>query len=109
MPPTPEAAVYVFTEVWPLAKLEDYICSFGPADANPDFLLALTEHPLLAGMDYVAILADIALPLLMAGHQRDVGQVLQELGLLDLPPPPPIQVFAGGRIAYDFTSVCLGR
>jgi hypothetical protein len=93
MPPTPEAAVYVFTEVWPLAKLEDYICSFGPADANPDFLLTLTEHPLLAGMDYVAILTDIALPLLMAGHQRDVGQVLQELGLLDLPPPPPIQVF----------------
>jgi hypothetical protein len=72
MSPTPQAALFVFQEVWTQAELEDYICGFSPADANPQFLQSLLEHPLLVGVDYISLLANIALPLLMAGHQRSL-------------------------------------
>ena len=52
-------------------------------------------------MDYMAILATLAplaLRLLLGGHQRDVGHVLKEIGLLpDLPTPPALQV-----MCHDF-------
>ncbi len=93
MPPTPQAAQFVFAEIWGLAQLELYICSFGPAGLTPAHLQDLAGHPVLAGLPYADFLGDMALRLLMAGHQRDAEQILQEMGILpSLAPLPPLEV-----------------
>ena len=85
--------MFVYQNLWSQTQLEDYICEFGPVGVSPDYLQGLPGHPLLEGMDYMAILATLALRLLLGGHQRDVGHVLKEIGLLpDLPTPPALQV-----------------
>jgi len=93
MPPTPQAAQFVFAELWSPAQLELYICSFGPAGLLPAHLQDLAGHPGLAGLPFADFLGDMALRLLMAGHQRNAEQILQEMGILpSLAPLPPLEV-----------------
>jgi hypothetical protein len=100
MPPTPQAAQFVFAELWSPAQLELYICGFGPAGLSPAHLQGLAGHPVLAGLPYADFLGDIALRLLMAGHQRNAEHILQEIGILpNLAPLPPLEV--------TFFSACL--
>jgi hypothetical protein len=112
MPPTPQAAQFVFVELWSPAQLELYICSFGPAGLSPAHLQALAGHPELAGLPYADFLGDMALRLLMAGHQRNAEQILQEMGILPgLAPLPPLEVTFYRLICLcvGLSSVCCGR
>jgi hypothetical protein len=111
MPPTPQAAQFVFAELWSPAQLELYICGFGPAGLSPAHLQNLAGHPVLAGLPYADFLGDIALRLLMAGHQRNAEQILQEMGILPyLAPLPPLEVTVFRIIlvidSVSYTGVC---
>jgi hypothetical protein len=93
MPSTPQAALFVFSELWTVPQLENYVCSFGPEGMTLDFLQNLLGLPSHGAVIYLEHLLDIALRLFLAGHQRTLGQVLQETGFLPFHGPlPAIQV-----------------
>jgi len=93
MPPTPQAAQFVFTEVMGSAQLEDYIVTFWPHGLPAQHLRGVLGFPQIGEQLYHTRMAEVAVRLLMAGHQRSPGQVLQELGYIPmLAPLPPIQV-----------------
>jgi hypothetical protein len=93
MPPTPQAAMFIFTEVWGPAQLENYIASFCPEGLLAEHLQTLLGFPQVGLQLYCSRMAEVALHLLMAGHNRSPVQVLQELGYIPVfAPLPPIQV-----------------
>jgi hypothetical protein len=94
MPPTPQALIFVFTELWSPAQVEALVCSFWPPGVPPAHLQALLTSPPHDHTPYLDQLVDVATNLVMAGHQRSLLQILQEMGFLPMPGPLPlIQVF----------------
>ncbi len=94
MPPTPQAVIFVFTELWSPAQVEALVCSFWPPGVPPAHLQALLTSPPHDHTPYLDHLVDVAANLVLAGHQRSLQQMLQEMGFLPLPGPLPlIQVF----------------
>jgi hypothetical protein len=93
MPPTPQAALYVFTEVMGTPQLEEYITSFWPHGLPAQHLRGVLGFPQVGVQLYHGRMVEVAIRLLMAGHTRSPGQILQELGYIPLLAPlPPIQV-----------------
>ena len=93
MPPSAQAVVFVFTELWSPAQVEDLVCHFWPPGVSPSQLRALLDSPPFSYAPYHDHLVDIATNLVLAGHQRSLEQMLQELGFIPLHGPlPPIQV-----------------
>jgi hypothetical protein len=91
--PTPQATLFVFSELWAPSQMEAFVCSHWPPGVVPGHLRALLEAPPLNQTPYLDLLADVATCLVMSGHQRSLVEVLQEMGALPLPAPlPPIQV-----------------
>ncbi len=94
MPPTPQAVIFVLSELWSPVQTETFICQFWPPGVSPGHLRALLSAPPLDLVPYMDQLIDIATDLVLAGHQRSLVQVLQERGALPLISPlPPIEVF----------------
>jgi hypothetical protein len=94
MPPTPQAVAFVFSELWSPQETEAFICYFWPPGVVPGHLRALLAAAPLNQVPYMDQLIDIATHLVMAGHQRSLVQVLQEMGALPMEDAlPPIQVF----------------
>ena len=89
MPPTPQAVLFVFSELWAPCQIEAFICSFWPPSVTPGHLRALLEAPPFNQMPYLDHLADIGACLVLSGHQRSLVEVLQEMGALHLPAPLP--------------------
>ena len=93
MPPTPQAVEFVLSELWGPEQTETFICYFWPPGVSPGHLRALMEAPPLNQTPYMDNLVEIATRLVMAGHQRSLAQVLQEMGAIHMPEPlPPIEV-----------------
>jgi hypothetical protein len=93
MPPTPQAVIFVLSELWSPAETEAFICHFWPPGVAPGNLRALLSTPPLDLVPYMDHLIDIATDLIMAGHQRSLVQILQERGALHIASPlPPIEV-----------------
>jgi hypothetical protein len=118
MPPTPLAALFVFTEVMGTPQLEEYITIFWPHGLPAQHLRGVLGFPQIGVQLYHGRMVEMALRLLMAGHTRSPGQILQELGYIPLLAPlPPIQVSKslclGGLALYKrdlgFRLVCLRR
>ncbi len=93
MPPTPQAVAFVFAELWSPAQTEAFICHFWPPGVAPGHLRALLSHAPFDQMPYMDHLIDIGTWLVMAGHQRSLLQILQEMGVVHAPGPlPPMEV-----------------
>ncbi len=93
MPPTPQAVLFVFSELLSPAQTEEVICSLWPPGVVPGHLRALLTSPPFNQTPYMDLLADVATCLVLSGHQRSLVGVLQEMGVLPLNRPlPPIQV-----------------
>jgi hypothetical protein len=93
MPPTPQATMFVFLELWAPSQVEAFICHFWPPGVAPGHLRALLEAHPFNQTPYFDDLADIATCLVLSGHQRSLVEVLQEMGVIHLPAPlPPVQV-----------------
>ncbi len=93
MPPSPQAVMFVFSELWAPYQTEAFICLFWPPSVAPGHLRALLESPPFDQTPYMDHLADIGTCLVLSGHQRSLVEVLQEMGVLHLPAPlPPLQV-----------------
>jgi hypothetical protein len=94
MLPTPQALIFVFTELWSPSQVEALVCGFWPPGVPPAHLQALLTSPPHDHTPYLDQLVDVATNLVMAGHQRSLLQILQEMGYLPMPGPLPlIQVF----------------
>jgi hypothetical protein len=93
MPPTPQAVVFVLTELWSPEQVETLFCSHFPPGFPLAYLRALLTSPPLAYTPYHDHLVDVATNLVLAGHQRSPQQVLEEMGYLPVAGPlPQIQV-----------------
>jgi hypothetical protein len=93
MPPTPQAVTFVLAELWDPSVTEAFICHFWPPGVVPGHLRALLTSPPFSDTPYHDHLVDIGLSLVMVGHQRSLGQILQGMGALPLVDPlPPIEV-----------------
>ncbi len=93
MPPTPQAVMFVFSELLSPAQTEEFICRLWPPGVVPGHLRALLTSPPFNQTPYMDLLADVATCLVLSGHQRSLVGVLQEMGVLPLDRPlPPIQV-----------------
>jgi hypothetical protein len=93
MPPSPKAVVFVLTELWSPQQVETLVCTFWPPVFSLAELRALLSAPAVSYAPYHDHLVDVATQLVLAGHQRNPQQVLEELGFLPLTGPlPPIQV-----------------
>ncbi len=105
MPPTPQAVIYVLSELWSPAETEAFICQFWPPGVAPGHLRALLSAPPLDLVPYMDHVMDIATDLIMAGHQRSLVQILQERGALPLAGPlPPIEVCP---VLLETSTACL--
>ncbi len=94
MPPTPQAVLFVFSELWSPQETEAFICHYWPPGVVPGHLRALLTAAPLNQAPYMDLLIDLATNLVLAGHQRSLVQGLQEMGALPLEEAlPPIQVF----------------
>jgi hypothetical protein len=84
----------VLKELWSPEQVENLVCSLWPPGVSLAYLQTLLTSPPLSYTPYHNHLVDMATHLVLAGHQRSLQQVLQELGFLPLLAPlPPIQVF----------------
>ncbi len=93
MAPTPQAVMFVFSELMSPAQTEDFICSFWPPGVTSGHLRALLSSPPFNETPYMDLLADVATCLVLFGHQRSLVDVLQEMGVLPSAGPlPAIQV-----------------
>jgi hypothetical protein len=93
MLPTPQAVVFVFTELWSPEQVEALVCSLWPPGIPLADLQALLTSPPLSYAPYHDHLVDVATQLVLAGHQQSLQQVLVEMGYLPLLEPlPQIQV-----------------
>jgi hypothetical protein len=81
MPPTPQATMFVFSELWAPSQVEAFICHFWPPGVVPGHLRALLEAHPFNQTPYFDHLADIATCLVLSGHQRSLVEVLQEIHL----------------------------
>ncbi len=94
MPPTPQAVLFVFSELWAPHQIENFVCRNWPPGVAPGHLRALLTAAPLNQAPYVDLLIDLAANLVLTGHQRSLVQGLQEMGALPLEQAlPPIQVF----------------
>jgi hypothetical protein len=89
MPPTPQAVAFVFAELWSPDQTEALICHLWPPGVAPGHLRALLSHAPFDQMPYMDHLVDIGTWLVMAGHQRSLLQILQEMGVYYTPDPLP--------------------
>jgi hypothetical protein len=96
MPPSVQAVAFVFTEIWSTQQLEAFICTFAPEGIPLVVLQAALATPPFDQTSYGDQLIDLAVRLVLNGHQRSPGQILQEMRALFLPEPlPPIEVRIG--------------
>jgi hypothetical protein len=105
MPPSVQAVAFIFTEVWSTQQLETFVCTFAPEGIPLAVLQAALTTPPFDQFPYRDQLVDLAVRLVLNGHQRSPGQLLHQMGALFLPEPiPPIEVRAG---AFTTHSACL--
>ena len=96
MPPSVQAVAFVFTEIWSTQQLEAFSCTFAPEGIPLVVLQAALTTPPFDQTSYGDQLIDLAVRLVLNGHQSSPGQILQEMGALFLPEPlPPIEVRIG--------------
>ncbi len=96
MPPSVQAVAFVFNEIWLAQQLEVFICTFAPEGIPLVILRATLTTPPFDQTAYGDQLIDLAVRLVLNGHLRSPGQILQEMGALFLPDPlPPIEVLIG--------------
>jgi hypothetical protein len=105
MPPSVQAVAFIFTEVWSTQQLETFVCTFAPEGIPLAVLQAALTTPPFDHTPYRDQLVDLAVRLVLNGHQRSPGQLLHQMGALFLPEPiPPIEVRIG---AFTTHSACL--
>jgi hypothetical protein len=79
MPPSPKAILFVLTELWSPQQVETLVYTFRPPGFSLADLRALLSAPAVSYAPYHDHLVDVAIQLVLAGHQRNPQQVLQEL------------------------------
>jgi hypothetical protein len=93
MAPSPQAVMFVFSELMSPTQLEDFICSHWPPGVTWGHLRALLSSPPFNETPYMDLLADVATCLVLSGHQRSLVDVLEEMGVLPSTGPlPAVQV-----------------
>jgi hypothetical protein len=93
MAPSPQAVMFVFSELMSPTQLEDFICAHWPPGVTSGHLRALLSSPPFNESPYMDLLADVATCLVLSGHQRSLVDVLEEMGVLPSTGPlPAIQV-----------------
>jgi hypothetical protein len=100
MPPTPQAILFVFNELWGQQQLEDFICGALFGGFDPAMLQAVLSLPPHNETPYKENLVAAAVRLVLAGHQRTPSHILQEMGYLQmLAPLPALEVTNFYRIS----------
>jgi hypothetical protein len=93
MPPTAQAVIFALTELCSPGQVETMVVTLWPPGVSLADLRALLTSPPVSHMPYHDHLVDVAANLVLAGHQRNLQQVLQDLGFLPLLAPlPPLEV-----------------
>jgi hypothetical protein len=99
MPTSVQAVAFVFTEIWSTQQLEVFICTFAPEGIPLAVLQAALTTPPFDQTPYGDQVTDLAVRLVISGHQRSPGQLLQDMGALPLLEPlPPIEVRLGALL-----------
>jgi hypothetical protein len=100
MPPTPQAILFDFNELWGQQQLDDFICGALFGGFDPAMLQAVLSLPPHNETPYKENLVAAAVRLVLAGHQRTPSHILQEMGYLQmLAPLPALEVTNFYRIS----------
>jgi hypothetical protein len=90
MPPTLDVTLHVFEDVFTTDELEGYICTYEPEGIELDLLRTICDLDAIGWASYHGVLVEVATLLLYSGHQLAPLHILQQMGLVFLPQPPPM-------------------